>query len=61
MEFVERWAEHVKSVPRKKWKAEQTAFINAVFEKANSFYERLEKTKEGRVILERLREAREKD
>jgi len=36
----------------------QTAFINAVFEKANSFYERLEKTKEGRVILERLRKAR---
>jgi hypothetical protein len=54
MEFVDRWAEHVKSVPRERWKAEQTAFINSVFEKANAFYKRLEKTEKGRKILKRL-------
>jgi hypothetical protein len=60
MEFVDRWADYVMSVPREKWKAEQTAFINAVFEKANSFYKRLEQTEEGREILKRLKAERRK-
>lgn len=57
-EFVERWAEYVKSVPREKWKAEQTAFIDSVFEKAEEFYKRLEKTEKGKEILERLKKER---
>ena len=60
MEFVDRWAEHVMSVPREKWKAEQTAFINSVFEKAGHFYKRLEKSEKGRGILKRLKEERTK-
>ena len=59
-EFVDRWAEHVKSVPRAEWKAEQTIFINSVFEKAEQFYKNLEKTQEGREILKRLREERKR-
>jgi len=57
-EFIERWAEHVKSVPREKWKAEQTIFINETYKKAFQFYERLSKTEKGREILKRLREER---
>ena len=59
-EFIERWADYVKSVPREKWKAEQTVFINSVFKKAEQFYERLKKTEKGLGILERLREERAK-
>ena len=57
-EFIERWAKYVKSVPREKWKAEQTVFINETYKKVFQFYERLSKTEKGREILRRLREER---
>ena len=57
-EFIESWAEYVKSVPREEWKPKLNIFINAQFEKSLDFYERLKKTEKGRAILERLKKER---
>ena len=59
-EFIERWADYVKSAPRKEWKQKLDLFINAQFEKSLEFYERLKKTEKGREILQRLKEERVK-
>lgn len=60
MEQVEKWAEFVRSNPREKWKEPVDLLINAVYEKADEFYKRLEKTEEGRKILKRLNEEKAK-
>ena len=57
-EFIERWADYIKSVPRSEWKPKLDSFINAQFEKSLEFYKRLEKTEKGKVILQRLKEER---
>jgi hypothetical protein len=58
MEQVERWAEFVRSNPKEVWKAKLSEFIDAQIMIARRFYRNLGKTKEGRVILKRLREER---
>ncbi len=58
MEQVEKWAEFVKNNPREKWKKAVNLLIDSVYEKADGFYRRLEKTEKGREILERLRAER---
>ncbi|MEK6811537.1 MAG: hypothetical protein AABX96_03445 [Nanoarchaeota archaeon] len=58
MESVERWAEFVRTHPRSEWKPVVNTFINAVYEKADDFYNRLAKSEEGREILKRLNEER---
>ncbi len=58
MEEVERWAEFVRTHTRREWKRKQNIFIDAQHDIAKRFYERLEKTEEGRKILERLKKAR---
>ena len=58
MDSIERWAEFVRNNPREKWKPLLNAFINAQYEKADEFYKRLEKTEEGRKILDRLKKER---
>lgn len=54
MEAVEKWAEFVRTHSRSEWKPPVNALIQAVYEKADDFYKRLEKTEKGRAILERL-------
>ena len=46
---IERWARYVKSHPD--WKKIHTSFIDAQFEKASSFIEKLAQTKEGQEKL----------
>jgi len=58
MESVEKWAEFVKTAPRERWKNYVTVLINSQYKKADEFYDRLKKTKEGKEILERLKEER---
>lgn len=58
MEQVERWAEFVRMAPRTEWKKYMKVLIDAQYEKADEFYKRLEKTKEGQEILKRLKEER---
>ncbi|HLC54685.1 MAG TPA: hypothetical protein VJK07_03625 [Candidatus Nanoarchaeia archaeon] len=55
MESVEKWAEFVRAHPREEWKRVVDVFVNAVYEKSQAFYARLEKTEEGREILARLK------
>ena len=57
-EFIDRWAEYVKSAPRREWKQKINLFVNAQFEKSIEFYKRLEKSERGRVILKRMKEER---
>jgi hypothetical protein len=40
-EFIERWAEHIKKTPRKAWKKQLNAFIDAQYQKSEEFYKRL--------------------
>ena len=56
MEAVERWAEFVRTAPRNEWKKVMDVFIDAVYEKSDEFYKRLEQTEKGREILKRLLE-----
>ncbi|MEK6894230.1 MAG: hypothetical protein AABX10_02090 [Nanoarchaeota archaeon] len=56
MDAVEKWAEFVRISPRSEWKHSVDMLINAVYEKADEFYKRLEKTEKGREILKRLNE-----
>lgn len=58
MEQVEKWAEFVRNNPREKWKKVINVFVDSVYQKSRDFYVRLEKTKEGREILNKLREDR---
>lgn len=58
MQTVEQWAEFVRNNPRDKWKPVIDSFVNAVYDKSSDFYNRLEKTEEGREILKRLKEER---
>jgi len=58
MEAVERWAEFVRTAPRNEWKKVMDVFIDAVYEKSDEFYKRLEQTEKGREILKRLNEDR---
>ena len=58
MEAVEKWAEFVRAHPRSEWKQSVDVLINAVYEKADEFYERLQRTEKGREILKRLNEYR---
>ncbi|MBI2449725.1 hypothetical protein HYV49_05510 [Candidatus Pacearchaeota archaeon] len=58
MEQVEKWAEYVRNNPRDKWKKVINLLMNATYQKADEFYKRLEKTREGREILARLKKER---
>ena len=60
MEYVERWAEFVRNNHRNKWKRALNIFIDAQYDKAIKFYKNLEKTEEGRKVLERLRAEKKK-
>jgi len=53
IEQVERWALFVKQNPTK-WKKIHTEFINAIFEKHDSFRERLLQTPNGKEKLQKL-------
>lgn len=57
-EQIERWASYIKSVPREVWRKGFNEFINAQFEMSEKFYKNLEKSEEGRKILERLKKER---
>ena len=54
LEQIERWANFVKNNPREKWKPRLNEIINAQYEIARKFYNNLEKTEKGRIILKRL-------
>ena len=56
-EQIERWAEFVRDNPNK-WKLEHTKFINAQITIAQRFFKNLEKSAEGREILERIKESK---
>ena len=56
MESDEKWAEFVRTAPRNEWKKVMDVFIDAVYEKSDEFYKRLEQTEKGREILKRLLE-----
>ncbi|MBS3081756.1 hypothetical protein J4416_02340 [Candidatus Pacearchaeota archaeon] len=58
MESVEKWAEFVRTAPRNEWKKVMDVFIDAVYEKADEFYKRLEETEKGREALDRLMKER---
>lgn len=53
MQSLEKWAEFVKNNPTK-WKKLHTEFINAQFEKAYAFMERLSKQPGGKEKLIKL-------
>jgi len=53
-EQIERWALFVKNNP-KKWKSIHTEFINAQFKKSEKFYKTLEKTKNGKKKIMRIK------
>ena len=57
-EQVKRWANFVKSKPIEIWKPALNDLINSQYEIALRFYKNLEKTKEGRETLERLKKER---
>ncbi len=57
MDQVERWARFVRDNPRRVWKKEQAALVDAQLAIANRFYSRLEKTPDGREKIRRLRES----
>ena len=61
MESVERWAEFVRNSERKEWKKAVNLLIDSTYQKADEFYERMEKTEKGREILKRLKEDRIKE
>jgi hypothetical protein len=50
MEYVDRWAQFVRDNPTT-WKKIHTEFINAQFEKAYGFYERLKRTPGGKAKI----------
>jgi len=56
-EQIERWVKFIIENPNK-WKAEHTKFIDAQFLKSKEFFERLSRTKEGLIILNKLKESR---
>lgn len=53
-EHVQRWAAYVKKHP-KTWKKIHTGFIDAQYELALGFLQRLARTKGGKKKLERLK------
>lgn len=60
-EFIERWANYVKSQPRKVWKKQLNAFIDAQYQKSEEFYKRLNKNKKDlpKVNLKELKKQKE--
>jgi len=59
-EFIERWAEFIKSKPQSEWRPKFNEFIDAQFEIAKRFRENMEKTEEGRKALDRVIEWRKR-
>jgi len=57
-EQVERWANHIRNTPKEIWKPGFNEFIDSQFFMAEKFYKNLEKSEEGREILERLKKER---
>ena len=55
-EHIERQAKMVRDDPKCTWKAEHTLFIDSQIEKANSFYEKLAKTRDGKEKIRKLRD-----
>ena len=51
-EHLEQWAEYVKNNPD--WKKHHTEFINAQFDKAYQFIERIKKQKGGKEKIVQL-------
>ncbi len=60
MQQVERWAHFVKENPAK-WKKIHTEFINALFEKHDSFRNRLLQTPNGKEKLMKLYNIKNKE
>lgn len=58
MESTIRWAEFVRDNPRDKWKPYVNLLIEATYQKADEFFERMRKTDKGKDILKRLMEER---
>lgn len=56
-EQIVRWAKFVKENPDK-WKAQHTAFLNAMINNANAKYEKLKKMPNGKRIILNLRKLR---
>jgi hypothetical protein len=54
-EFIEMWANFVRTHPRSEWKPQHTAFINSQIELANAFYKRLAKVPGGKEKIRNLR------
>ena len=54
-EQIERWAKFVKSNPRKEWIKHLKPFIDSQIKKANDFFKKLAKTKEGREKIRKIK------
>ncbi len=53
-EQIDRWAQYVKT-SKGEWRKHLTAFLDAQFQLANSFYARLAKTPGGKEKIRELR------
>jgi len=53
LEQIDRWANYVRT-SKGKWRKFHSRFINAQYEIANSFYERLSKTKRGKEKIKEI-------
>jgi hypothetical protein len=58
LEFIDRWAEFIKSRPQEEWRPKFNEFIDAQFEIAKRFRANMEKTAEGKQALKRVIEWR---
>jgi len=54
LEQIERWGKFVKENPNN-WKKEHSEFIDAQIKKSWEFYDKLEKTKNGKEKIKQLR------
>jgi len=55
-DFIEKWADFVRTHDREIWKREQNRFIDAQIMMARAFFARMCLNKEGREIIQRLKE-----
>ncbi|MBI5226915.1 hypothetical protein HY994_06830 [Candidatus Micrarchaeota archaeon] len=53
LEQIDRWAHYIRT-SNGAWKKDHTAFLDAQFQKANAFYERLAKTPGGKDKIIRI-------
>jgi len=55
-EFIEMWANFVKTHPRSEWKPQVSGLADSQIRMANAFYERLAKTPGGMEKVRKLRQ-----